>query len=105
MILSPFGRLASFFELYCVLRSLSALRALGFASLCIAQLPNPLRVLSKTQPGWIMNIPAVGLIGSRTIILAMGYWLLAMGWSMRRAVIRAFRLIAVSPHHIITFTL
>jgi hypothetical protein len=29
MILSPFGRLASFFELFIVLRCLSALRAFG----------------------------------------------------------------------------
>jgi len=63
MILSPFGRLASFFELSTVLRSLSALRALGFAALCKAQLPNPLRVLSKTQPRlklWDMGVWAMG---------------------------------------------
>ena len=56
---------------------------IGFASLCLAQLSNPLRVLSKTQPGWIMNIPAVGLIGSPSIILAMNYWPLVIGLVMR----------------------
>ena len=39
-----------------------------------------------------MNIPAVGFIGPATIILAMGYGLLVMGWSMRCVAIRAFRL-------------
>ena len=43
-------RLIMFFELFIVLRSLSALRALGFASLCLHNSTNPLRVLSKTQP-------------------------------------------------------
>ena len=50
MILSPFGRLASFFERFKVLRKVSALRAFGFASLCLHNSTNPLRVLSKTQP-------------------------------------------------------
>ena len=45
-----------------------------------AQLSNPLRVLSKTQPGWIMNIPVVGLIGSPPIILAIGHWLWVIGY-------------------------
>ena len=56
---------------------------IGFASLCCTTLPNPLCVLSKTQPGWIMNIPAVGLIGSPPIILAMNYWPLVIGLVMR----------------------
>ncbi|MBO5013653.1 MAG: hypothetical protein J6C57_06405 [Paludibacteraceae bacterium] len=43
-------RIIMFFECFKVLRKVSTLWALGFASLCIAQLPNPLRVLSKTQP-------------------------------------------------------
>ena len=57
-----------------------------------AQLSNPLRVLSKTQPeaevmgDWLLAI-GYGL-------LAIGYGLLVMGWSMRRAAICAFRLIA-----------
>ena len=41
-----------------------------------------LRVLSKTQPGWIMNIPAVGLIGSPPIILAMGHWLWVIDYGL-----------------------
>ena len=53
-----------------------------------AQLSNPLRVLSKTQPGWIMNIPAVGLIGSPPIILAMNYWPLVMGYGLEYAACR-----------------
>ena len=53
-----------FFELFIVLRSLSVLWTLGFAALCLAQLPNPLRVLSKTQPREAE---------------AMGYGLLGMG--------------------------
>ncbi len=101
-------RLIMFIELFIVLRSLSALWALGFAALCFkAQLPNPLRVLSKTQLGWIMNIPAVGLIGSPPIILDMGYWLLAIGYGLEYAVCRypclsplTSRLIASSPHHL-----
>ena len=43
-------RLIMFFELFKVLRSLSVLRTLGFASLCLHNSTNPLRVLSKTQP-------------------------------------------------------
>ena len=54
-----------------------------FCFVVLAQLSNPLRVLSKTQPGWIMNIPAVGLIGSLPIILAMNYWPLVIGLVMR----------------------
>ena len=51
-----------------------------FCFVVLAQLSNPLRVLSKTQPDWIMNIPAVGLIGSPPIILAMNYWPLVIGY-------------------------
>ncbi|MBO5013656.1 MAG: hypothetical protein J6C57_06420 [Paludibacteraceae bacterium] len=38
--------------------------------------------MSKTQPGWIMNVPAVGLIGSPPIILAMNYWPLVIGYRL-----------------------
>ena len=51
-----------------------------FCFVVLAQLSNPLRVLSKTQLDWIMNIPAVGLIGSPPIILAMNYWPLVIGY-------------------------
>ena len=57
-------RLIMFFELFIVLRSLSVIWTLGFASLCLAQLPNPLRVLSKTQP----------------VAEVMGYWLWVNGY-------------------------
>ena len=75
-------RLIMFFELFIVLRSLSALWALGFASLCKHNSPIRYASWAKHSQGWMMNIPAVGLIGSLTIILAMGYWLLAIDWGM-----------------------
>ena len=68
-----------------------------FCFVVLAQLPNPLRVLSKTQPR-LDDEYTCGRLNRLTDhyfgywLLAMGYWLLAMGWSMRRAAIRAFRL-------------
>ena len=55
---------------------------IGFAPLCEHNSTKALRVLSKTQPGWIMNIPAVGLIGSPPIILAMNFWPLVIGYRL-----------------------
>ena len=54
-----------------------------FCFVVLAQLPNPLRVLSKTQPwGWSYGQLAMGYwlwdIGYG--ILAMGYWLWVMGY-------------------------
>ncbi len=66
-------RLIMFFELFIVLRSLSALWALGFASLCMAQLYNPLRVLSKTQP-------LAEAMGYWLWLLVIGDWVWSMGW-------------------------
>ena len=68
-----------------------------------AQLPNPLRVLSKTQPGWIMNIPAVGLIGSPPIILAIGHWLWVIGYGLGGAASPLFMPLAsnLSPYRLI----
>ena len=48
-----------------------------------AQLPNPLRVLSKTSH----EAEVMGYW-----LWVIGYGLLAIGWAMRRAAIRAFRL-------------
>ena len=69
-----------------------------------AQLSNPLRVLSKTQPGWIMNIPAVGLIGSPPIILAMNYWPLVIGYWLL-AWLCGFADICASTLYALRFTL
>ena len=62
-----------------------------------AQRSNPLRVLSKTQPGWIMNIPAVGLIGSPPIILAIGHCLWVIGYGLEYAACRYPCLYALRP--------
>ena len=66
-----------FFELFIVLRSLSALWALGFASLYKAQLSNPLRVLSKTQPRLDDEYTCGRL---NRLLLVIGYWLLVIGY-------------------------
>ena len=102
MILSPFGRLASFFELFKVLRSLSALWDLGFAALCKAQLSNPLRILSKTQPRLDDEYTCGRL--NRLTAHYFGYWLLAIGYGLEYAACRypclsplTFRLITSSP--------
>ena len=89
--------LSNVLRTFIILRSLSALWALGFASLCIAQLSNPLRVLSKTQPR-LDDEYTCGILNRLTDhyfgygLLVIGYWLLVMDWSMRRAATRAFRL-------------
>ena len=71
MILSPFGRLAPFFERSTVLRSLSALRAFGFASLCKHN--SPLRNASWAKHS---QAEAMGYGG-----MGDGVW--DMGWSMQ----------------------
>ena len=46
------------------------------------------RLEQNTAKGWMMNIPAVGLIGPPTIILAMNYWPLVIGYGLEYAVCR-----------------
>lgn len=67
----------------------------GFCFVVQAQLPNPLCVLSKTQPRLDDEYTCARL--NRLTTHYFGYWLLAIGWSMRRAAIHAPRLITSSP--------
>ncbi len=82
--------LSNVLRTFIVLRSLSALWALGFAALCNAQLYNSLCVLSKTQPR-LDDEYTCGIL-NRFTDHYFGYGLLVMDRSMRRAATRAFRL-------------
>ena len=90
----------SFFELYCVLRTLSVLWTLGFAPLCEHNSPQSATRLEQNTAR-LDNEYTCGRLNRLTAhyfgyeLLAIGYWLWAMGWGCGFADICASTLYAL----------
>ncbi|MBE6319908.1 MAG: hypothetical protein E7075_02970 [Bacteroidales bacterium] len=84
-------RLIIFFELFKVLRSISTLWALGFASLCSITPQSAARIEQNTAFSWSYGL----------LVMAIGYWRLGMVYGLEHVALPlfiplTFRLIAHS---------